>query len=65
MKIIVTSVPTDLVTNSLLSSFCSFLQTKNKNLGFQQVDGLVPRNSFLFIASRTLLQSRAEFNRLF
>ena len=31
MKIIVTIIPTDLVKNSLLSSFCPFLQTKNKN----------------------------------
>ena len=31
MKIIVTIIPTDLVTNSLLSTFCPFLQTKNKN----------------------------------
>ena len=30
-KIIVTIIPTDLVTNLLLSSLCPFLQTKNKN----------------------------------
>ena len=32
MKIIVTIIPTDLVTNLFLSSFFPFLQTKNKNL---------------------------------
>ena len=37
MKIIVTSTPTGLVTNSLLSSFCSFLQTKNKNQVFSKL----------------------------
>ena len=31
MKIIVTTILKDLVTNSLLSSFCPVLQTKNKN----------------------------------
>ena len=28
MKMIVTIIPTDIVTNLLLSSFCPFLQTK-------------------------------------
>ena len=37
MKTIVTLIPTDLVTNLLLCSFCPFLQTKNKN---QQVGSL-------------------------
>ena len=32
MKIIATIIPTDLVTNLLLSSFCPFLQTKNRPL---------------------------------
>ena len=40
MKIIVTITPTDLVTNSLLSSFCPFSQTKIK----KQVGGLVTRS---------------------
>ena len=31
MEIIVAIIPTDLVTNLLLPSFSSFLQTKNKN----------------------------------
>ena len=44
MKIILTIIPTDLVTNSLLSSFCPFLQTKKKESGFHQVGGLVTRN---------------------
>ena len=30
MKTIVTLIPTDLVTNLLLSSFCPFLQTKTR-----------------------------------
>ena len=58
MKISATIIPTDLVRNLLLCSFCPFLQTKNKNPFFQQVGGVVTRNtSLLFIASRALLQS--------
>ena len=37
MKTIATITPTDLVTNFLLSSFCSFLQTKNKNQDFTKL----------------------------
>ena len=53
MKIIANIVPTDLVTSSLLSSFCPFLQTKKKKekkkeTGFHQVGVLVTRNIFIF-----------------
>ena len=63
MKIIVTIIPTDLVTNLLLSSFCPFQKQES---GFQQVGGLVTRNisDFLSVTSRAILQSHAEFNRL-
>ena len=37
MKIIVTIIPTDLVTNLFLSTFCAFLQTKNKTLVFSRL----------------------------
>ena len=37
MKVVATIIPTDLVTNSLLYSFCPFLQTKNKNLVFSKL----------------------------
>ena len=37
MKIIVIIIPTDLFTKSLLSSFCSFLQTENKNQVFSKL----------------------------
>ena len=37
MKIIVTIIPTSLVTNFLLFSFSPFLQTKNKNLVFSKL----------------------------
>ena len=71
MKIIVTIIPTDLVTNSLLSSFCPFLHTK-KNSEFKQEfrlsaswwSGNEKYFCFWFIASGVLFQSRAEFNRL-
>ena len=60
----VTIIPTDLVTNSLLSSFSRVLQTE-KQSDFQQVGGLFWRNfSLLFIASRALPQSHIEFSRL-
>ena len=36
-KIALTVIPTDLVRNSLLSSFCPFLQTKNKNQVFSKL----------------------------
>ena len=73
MKIIVTIIPIDLVTNWLLSSFFPSLQTKNKN----QVSARIKNQEsaswwsgdekyfcFLLIASPALLQSHAEFNRL-
>ena len=37
MKIIVAVIPADLVANLLLSSFCPFLQTKNKNQVFTKL----------------------------
>ena len=44
----------------------SFLTNQKQELGFQQVGRLVTRNyCFLFIESRTLLQSHAKFKRLF
>ena len=66
MKLIIAVIPTDLVTNLLLSSFFPFFTSQKQESCFQQVDGLVTRNIsvFLFIASRALLQSHAEFNRL-
>ena len=65
MKIIVTVIPKNLVTNLLFSSF-SFLTNLKQESGFWQVGGLVTRNIsvFLFIESRALLQSHTEFNRL-
>ena len=65
MKIIVTIFPTNLVPNSLLSLFCLFAETKDKNKNVQQVDSLVTKNiSGFFIASRALFQRYAQFNRV-
>ena len=67
MKIIVTIIATDLVTNLHLSFFLSFLTNHKQESGFQQAGGLVTRNIsvfFLLIASRALLQIPAELNRL-
>ena len=64
MKIIVTIIPTDSVTNSLLFSFCPFFQTKKQELGFQQVDGLVTRNIFAFYLQRVGLYFKAMPNSI-
>ena len=47
--------------------FLSSLTNQKQESGFYQVGGLVTRNIsvFLFIASRALLQSHVELNRLF
>ena len=44
MKIIVTIIATDLVTNLHLSFFLSFLTNQKQESGFQQAGGLVTRN---------------------
>ena len=66
MKIIVTIIPTDLVTNLLLSSFF-FLSYKPKTRTWFSASwwsGNEKYFCFLFIGSRALLQSHAEVNRL-
>ena len=45
MKIIVTIIPTNLVTKSLLSLFCPFEETTNENLVFSK---LSTRNVSIF-----------------
>ena len=65
MKIIVTIIPANLATNSLLSLFCLFVETNNKNQIFTKL--VIWQREifyFLFIASSALLQRYAEFNRL-
>ena len=61
----VTIIPTDLVTNSLLSSFSRVLQTE-KRIRFSASwwSGFEKYFSFLFIASRALPQRHTEFSRL-
>ena len=51
MKVIVTIVPTDLVTNLLVSSFFLFLTNQKQGSGFQQVGGLVTKNIYFFVYS--------------
>ena len=46
MKIIVTIIPIDLVTNFIL--FLFFLANQKQELDFQQVGGLVTRNTSVF-----------------
>ena len=48
MKIIITIIPTYLVTNLLLSPFFSFLTNQKQESGFQQVGGLVTKIIFVF-----------------
>ena len=62
--IIATIILTDLVTNSLLSFFLSFLTNQKQESGFQQVGCLVTKNIwFLFIAS-VMLYFKAMSNSI-
>ena len=54
MKIIVTIIPTDLVTNSFLSSSYPFLRTKDMNWVFNNLVLWWREICFLFIASHAL-----------
>ena len=53
MKIIVTMIPTDLVTNLLLSFPCPFLEKQESS--FQQAGGVVTRNIPFFCYKRIFL----------
>ena len=48
MKIIVTIIPTYLITNLLASSSFSFLANQKQESGFQQVGGLATKNISIF-----------------
>ena len=48
MKIVVTIIPTNLVTDSLLSLFSPFKETIKQKFKFKQVDGLATKNIFVF-----------------
>ena len=63
MKIIKTIFSTDLITNSFLSSFCSFIQAKNKNHVFSK---LVACNEkyFCFFLLRVALYFKAMPNSI-
>ena len=65
MKIIVTIIPTDLVTNLLYPLFVLSYEPKTR-IWFSTSwwSGNEKYFCFLFIASRALLESHAEFNRL-
>ena len=58
MQIIVAEIPTNLVTNLLLSLVCLFGEMKSNNqIVLKQVGGLLTRNisGFFYIMSRALL----------
>ena len=59
MKIILTIIPTDLVTDFFL-----FLQTKKPESGFQQVGGLVTRNISIYCLKRVALYFKAMPNSI-
>ena len=63
MKIIVTIIPTDLVANSLLSFFCPFLQTKNKNHVFSKFV-ICYQEIFVFCLQRVALYFKAMLNSI-
>ena len=52
MKIIVTIIPTDLVTKLPFILFLSLLTNEKQELGLQQVGGLVKRNISVFCNSK-------------
>ena len=63
MKIIVTKIPTNLVLNSFLFSFCHFVKIK-KTIKFS--DGLITKClNFLVIVSHVLLQRLVEFKKFY
>ena len=64
VKIIVTIILPDLVTNSLLFSFCPFLQTKKPESRVQQVGGLVTRNTSVFCLKGVALYFKAMPNSI-
>ena len=65
MKIIVTIIPTDLVTNLLLSSFVlSYQPTPRIRFSASWWSGCKKYFCFLFTASNALLQSHTEFKRI-
>ena len=51
MRLIIITLPTNLVTNSLLF-ICFIFQTPKTRTNFQEVVGLVTKNFFLFMASQ-------------
>ena len=65
MDIILTTIQANLVTNSLLSLFCSFVETKTRiKFSPSWWSGNEKYLSILFLVSRALLQRYAKFNRL-
>ena len=64
MKIIVTIIPTDLVTNWLLFLFLSVLTNQKQESGFQQVGGLVTRNISVFCLLQVALFLKAMPNSI-
>ena len=65
MKIIATIFPTDLVTNSLLSCFCPFLQTKNKNQVFSNLAVKEREILLLFVYSKSHFKAMPNFLAFF
>ena len=65
MNMIVTIIPTDLVKNSLLSSFVLFYTSKTRiRFSASWWSGNKKYFCFFFITSCTLLQSHVKFNKL-
>ena len=70
MKTVATKIPTNLATNSLLSSFSPFLETKKKNQVFSH-GSLVTRNISAFYLNRVapffgaMFKSKEFFKEIF
>ena len=65
MKTIVTVIPVNVVTNLLLSTFCPYKPKIRIWFSASWWSGHEKYFCFLLIASRALLQSHAEFSRLY
>ena len=60
----VTIILTRLVSSLLSSCFCPFIKNQKQETNFQQVGGLVMRNSFAFCLQRVALYFKGMLNSI-
>ena len=62
MQLIASIIPTHLVTNAHLSVICPFIESEKNISNFQQVGGLVTKNSSFFCLIRVMLYFKGMQN---